>query len=229
MNHPAKTDSLSRGAIPVWDEEARPRLNSLADLMLRLHRQCHDHHGGGLTCSNLVSVLGHRSFGPVILIVGLIALAPIREAPAMLALTGAIALLTGGQMLMARRAIWLPPFVGRRAMDSNRCDLVLSRYFPYARRADRWLGTKLNALTSRPFFMAMGLCCMLLAAAMPFLIRMPWVSVLPGLAFVAFGVSLLTRDGVAAAIGFAASIAALALFFSVIKLPLLLHALAPGG
>lgn len=44
------------------------------------------------------------------------------------------------------------------------------------------------------------------AALMPFLELVPLVSTLPALAFVAFGIALLLRDGIAAVIGLAVTI-----------------------
>jgi len=186
--------------------EAFPRPHSLQELVLSLEALCARNHGTQVSVQDVVSLLGPRSFAPIILAIGLIAVTPIDSIPTLPTTFGAIIFLTVGQMLIGRKSLWLPRFIARRSLPADRLKKALRWLDPYAARADRWFGMRLTAFTHGPFLILIALCCAGLAALMPFLELVPLVSTLPAFAFVAFGIALLLRDGIAAVIGLALTI-----------------------
>jgi len=164
-------------------------------------------------------MLGVRSFAPIILAIGLLAITPIDSIPTLPTTFGIVIFLTAGQMLIGRRSLWLPRFVAERAVQADRLLKALRWLEPSADKADRWLGMRLTAFTQGPFLIAIAICCASLAALMPVLELLPLVSTVPALAFAAFGIALLMHDGLAAIIGFAFTAATLGLIVELAKLP----------
>jgi hypothetical protein len=201
-----------------------PHPHSLVFLIQGLETLCRKNHGSKVSVQDVVDMLGPRSFAPVILAVGLIAVTPIDSVPTLPTTFGAIIFLAAAQMLAGRRSLWLPRIVARRAVNAEKLLKALDRLMPLAQKADSWIGMRLTVLTRGPFLLAMAACCAVLALTMPFLEIFPLVSTLPSLAFVAFGIAFLMGDGLAALAGFALTAAALTVFFALIKAPLMFHA-----
>lgn len=196
-----------------------PKPHSLGELILSLEALCARNHGTEVSVEDVVNLLGPRSFAPIILAVGLIAITPIDSVPTLPTTFGAIVFLTACQMLLGRQSLWLPRVIARRAVPADRLKKALKWLEPYGRKADNWLGTRLTAFTDGPFLTVIALSCALLALTMPLLELAPLVSTLPALGFAAFGVSLLMRDGVAAIAGIAITIFTLAIVAELARLP----------
>lgn len=200
-------------------DQTPPNPHSLEDLIRALEGLCLRNHGTKVSVGDIVEMLGPRSFAPLILAVGLIAVTPIDSIPTLPTTFGIIIFLTVGQMLIGCRALWLPRIVSHRAVNADKLKRALTWLMPHARWADRWLGVRLTLFTRGGFLTAIALCCALLAAIMPLLELVPLVSTVPALAFTAFGVALLVHDGAAALVGFGLTAATLALVFELAKLP----------
>jgi hypothetical protein len=164
-------------------------------------------------------MLGARSFAPFILAIGLVALTPIDSIPTLPTTFGVIIFLTAGQMLLGRRALWLPRILSNRAVNADRLKKALTWMEPRARWADRWLGMRLTFLTRGVSLTAIAICCALLAMIMPLLELVPLVSTIPSAAFAAFGIALLIRDGIAALVGFALTAATLFMVVELVRIP----------
>jgi hypothetical protein len=199
--------------------DAFPTPHTLQTFVRMLEELCSRNHGTKVSVGDVIQMLGVRSFAPVILAVGLIAITPIDSIPTFPTTFGIVVFLTSGQMLIGRRSLWLPNFIARRAVQADRLLKALRWLEPYAEKADGWVGMRLTAFTQGPFLIAIAICCAFLAALMPVLELLPLVSTVPALAFAAFGVALLMHDGLAAILGFAFTAATLGLVAGLAKLP----------
>jgi hypothetical protein len=196
-----------------------PDPHSLTDMLASLTALCSRNHGTRVSIGDVVEMLGPRSFAPLILAIGLIALTPIDSIPTLPTTFGAIVLLTVGQMLVGRSSMWLPGFIARRAVNADRLKRALAWLDPKARWADRHLRSRLIVFTRGPFVYAIAASCAALALTMPMLELLPFVSTIPAAAFTAFGIALLLHDGVAALLGFAFSAATLFFVVELVRLP----------
>ena len=61
-----------------------------------------------VSIGEMMDSVGRRSFGPVVLLVGLILVTPLSGMPGMPTLMGLLTLLTLSQVLMGRKHFWLP-------------------------------------------------------------------------------------------------------------------------
>lgn len=203
----------------VEDDPASPDPHSLQEVLLLLRKVCAQNMHSKVSVDHVLKSLGARSFAPLVLAIGLIAVTPIDSIPTLPTTFGVIIFLTVGQMLLGRRSLWLPHFVSGRAMDADRLDRALIWLEPYVLRFDRLIGPRLVWMTQGGFLIMIALCCLVLAATMPFLELVPLLSTIPALAFTAFGVALLLHDGVAALLGYVFTAVTYVLVFELVRLP----------
>ena len=196
-----------------------PNPHSLQQLVDALEDLCSRNHGTEVSVGAVAQMLGPRSFAPLILAIGLIAVTPIDSIPTLPTTFGVIVFLTAGQMLIGRRSLWLPHVIAKRAVGAERLGQALKWLRPRAVWVDQWVGARLTLLTKGVSLIAIAACCAALAATMPMLELLPLVSTVPALAFVAFGIALLLHDGVAALIGFGLTGATLYFVFELVRLP----------
>jgi hypothetical protein len=173
-----------------------PTLTNLDQL---LHRLC-DGAGDGdkVSIGALVEAVGNRSFGPLILVAGLIALSPLSGIPGIPTTVAVIVGLVAGQMLFGRKHFWLPQWVLRRSVSRKRFEKALRWVRRPARAIDRLLRPRLTFLTDTIGAYAIAVLCVLIASAMPPMELVPFAATIAGAALTAFGLALIARDGVVA-------------------------------
>ena len=157
-----------------------------------------------ISIADIRDTFGGRSFGPFLLIIGLIGATPASGIPGFPTIVAVTVLLTAGQMVIGLRQIWLPQFLLRRAMSRKRLDRVIGYLRWPASLIDRVTGPRLVILTQPPFAQFLGACCCLVAVVKPPLELIPATSAIPAAIVALFGLALTTRDGAAAIVALAA-------------------------
>lgn len=154
---------------------------------------------GQVSVNDLLNGVGERSFGPVLLLAGLITLAPlIGDIPGVPTILGLIVLLTLGQLLLQRHSIWLPSWISQRSVPRDKLLKGLDWLQKPARFLDRWTGPRLVFLVDGPGLYVMAILCMVVAMAMPAMEVVPFSANGAGAALMAFGLAIVTRDGLLA-------------------------------
>lgn len=161
--------------------------------------------GGTVTVDQVQEKVGRRSFGPLLLILGLIALTPIGGIPGVPTLFGLVVLLTAGQLLIGRRSFWLPAFITKRSIGAKRLKKAAKSAGPAARWVDTLLRPRLDMLTDDRGVYGIAVACVVLALTLPVLEVVPMAGFVPAAAITAFALALVARDGVLAIIGYAAA------------------------
>lgn len=157
--------------------------------------------GRAVSVGEVVEKLGRRSFPAVILVPALIAASPASGIPGLTAAVGLIVALVAAQMLWNRDAVWLPAFLARRRMSSQRlCQAIAWMRRPVA-FADRFLRPRLTVLVTRPVVFLPLALMLLLALFMPFMEIIPTSGSIAGIAIAFFAAALLTRDGLLVLLG----------------------------
>ena len=148
-----------------------------------------------VTIRELLATVGRRSYGPLLLIIGLFSISPATIVPGMTWLSAGMTLVIALQMLVGRRTPWLP----RRALDaSDSRDLVVkgvSGFRPWARRIDAMMRPRLTFLANPPFVSFIALACAVTALVTIPLGLIPFAPLAPGIAIVMFGLGMTARDG----------------------------------
>lgn len=152
-----------------------------------------------VSAGEILEAVGERSFGPVVLVAGLIALAPlIGDIPGVPTILGLVVVLTLGQLLFRRRCIWLPSWISRRYVPQDKLLKALDWLQKPARFLDRWTGQRLVFLVEGPGLYVMAILCMAVAMAMPAMEVVPFSANGGGAALMAFGLAIVARDGLLA-------------------------------
>lgn len=178
-----------------------PELTTLEQLIDRIDDSTQD--GDRVSLDDILAIIGRRTFGPILLVAGLITLAPvIGDIPGVPTLIGLLVLLVAIQLLLNRRHFWLPRFLLERSVARDNLDQALSWLRPPARFIDRFLRPRLVAFTECPAVYGIALACILIAISMPAMEVIPFSANLAGAALTAFGFSLIARDGLFAVVAF---------------------------
>ena len=154
-----------------------------------------------VTVADIRERLGRRSFGPLLLFSGLVLLTPLAGLPLLPGILGLVIMLTAGQMLAGWQELWLPRFVLRRSLTRHNVE----RFDATARRIacyiDRFVRPRWPWLTEPPLPLIIAGFCFLMGLLLLPLEFIPFTSSIPGLPVAAFGLALMTRDGLFVIIG----------------------------
>lgn len=180
------------------------------------------------TLEEIVSLLGKRSFGIVLVLFGLPNLLPI---PGLPILCGIVIGVVAFQMLLGKESLVLPNWLGRRRVNRRDLSRVLEKAEPSLRWFERAMRPRLLFLTGATGQRVLGFVVLTLALALmspiPFFGGIP-----PGIAVTLFGLAMTERDGVFVIAGGIATVFALifttAVTYAIVKPILKLFASAFG-
>jgi hypothetical protein len=162
-----------------------------------------------VTIGALLDMFGDRSFGPVIVLLGLlVTVPPLGGIPGLPILVGSIILLFSLQIVFGARHIWMPQFVQERGIECSKLEEARGRVRPWLQRIDRMITERLTWATGRIATYGAALSVSLLAMLMIPLELVPFAVAAPGTAIVLFGLALVARDGALMLAGFAGTAAA---------------------
>lgn len=153
-----------------------------------------------VSIGEMMDSVGRRTFGPVVLLVGLILVTPLSGVPGIPTLMGLLTLLTLGQILIGRKHFWLPRWLVQRQVPRQKLVQGLEIMRPPARSIDRLIRPRLTLLVRGPGLYAMALICMVISVAMPATELVPFSASIAGLALMTFGLAMISKDGLLALI-----------------------------
>ena len=158
---------------------------------------------GKVRLEEILERMGTRSYGPVILLAGLITLAPlIGDIPGVPTVMGILVFMTSVQMMLGQERILLPKWVKNHSIGRSKIDRAVEWLRKPARFVDRYTKARYSFLVRGPGFLIMALLCMSVAAIMPILEFIPFSANGAGATLTAFGLALTTRDGLFGLIAF---------------------------
>lgn len=152
--------------------------------------------GEKVTLGQLMAIVERRSFGAVILLLGLIAVSPLTVVPGATWLVATVTLLFSVQMLFGARHPVLPKKLLALSMQRSALVAFAAAARKTAHTADSLTAPRLVFLTKPPFVIVTALICVLAALVTYPLGLIPFAPLLPGLSIVLMGVGLTARDGV---------------------------------
>lgn len=177
-------------------------LNNLEQLIDRIEEKAVD--GDSVSMDAILRSVGSRSFGPLLLVAGLVTLAPvIGDIPGVPTLMGLLVLLTAGQLLFGREHFWLPRWLLRRSVSRDKLCKALGWMRPPARFVDRLLRPRLTVFTGGAGTYVIAAVCIVVALTMPATEFVLFTANVVGSVLTLFGLSLIARDGLLALLGLA--------------------------
>lgn len=163
-----------------------------------------------VSMGDMLDHVGRRSFGPLLLLAGLVIVAPIiGDIPTVPTMMAVVIFLVAGQLLMRRTRFWLPGWLTRRSVKRKRVRKAVEGLRRPTRWVDRLVRRRLPAVTGATGSMIIAATCVLLALAIPPMELVPFTATIAGVAVSGFGLALIAEDGVAALVSFALTVGGL--------------------
>ncbi len=157
-----------------------------------------------VTVRDVVSSIGRRSFGPLLLFPGIITLLPVvGDIPGVPTVMAAVVFIVAGQLILGRRYFWLPNLLLDRFVEKQKLHKAINWMRRPARFLDRFLRPRLTVFTKDIGTYSIAIACIFIALAMPPMEVVPFTANGAGLALTLFGLSLMARDGLLALLAFA--------------------------
>ena len=179
-----------------------PEPATIQDLLERM-RGATEGEGECVSLEDVLDALGSRTYGPFLVVLGLLIVSPIGDIPGASALLAAVVALVASQLLLHRKRPWLPGWMLRRSVRSRLLERSLRWLERPAGFIDRHMQPRLRALTGRVGRYVIAACCVCAALLLIPLEFVPGASTIVGTALTAFGLALMTHDGLAALVAFA--------------------------
>lgn len=151
---------------------------------------------GQVSVAQVMKTLGSRSFGPLLLVPGLIGISPIGAIPFLPAVMALIVFLVAVQILLGMDHVWLPGVLLRRSMAGKRLRQTCSAIRPTARFVDTLLRPRMTVFTRGPFLFVIAALVLAVAVVTPVIEVVPLAGIVPNAAIVAFGLALTADDGI---------------------------------
>ncbi|MDT8387451.1 MAG: exopolysaccharide biosynthesis protein [Thiogranum sp.] len=156
-----------------------------------------------VSLGRIMETVGNRSFGPLLLLAGIILFSPLSGIPGMPTLMAGFVLLVSGQLLFGRRHFWLPGKLLKRSITQRRLLKAVKWLRPVARFVDRWIRSRMHLLVGRAGMYVIAAICCIMALGVPAMEVVPFSATTAGAALTAFGLALIARDGLLALIALA--------------------------
>lgn len=166
---------------------------SLEQLLDRIAELARDN--GRVSIGMVVESVGSRSFGPMLILIGVTLFSPLSGIPGMSFFMAAFVLLVAVQMLIGRHHFWLPRFILDGSIERDKLQKALDWLNRPARAIDGVLKPRLTFLVRSEGSYAIAALCVVVGLCMPFMELVPFSSSAAGLALLALGLALVVRDG----------------------------------
>ncbi|MDX1591669.1 MAG: exopolysaccharide biosynthesis protein [Balneolaceae bacterium] len=173
-------------------------LESLIDSIRELARE-KDH----LYLDDLLEASGRKSFGVLLLLAGLITLAPlVGDIPGVPTLMGTFVIIISVQLLLRRETVWLPAFLSNRKLKREKVLRAVDKMEPVMKFIDRILKPRLTLMTIGFMQYVIAMICVATAAVMPVMEFIPFSANIAGIILTIFGLALLANDGLLVILAF---------------------------
>ncbi|WP_374576065.1 exopolysaccharide biosynthesis protein [Phenylobacterium sp.] len=155
-----------------------------------------------VSVADVLDAFGHRAFGALMFVFAAPLALPMP--PGASAILGAPLMFITAQWMLGRRTLWLPKFLLERTMSMSDFRAVTTKMTPYLERLERRMRPRLTFMYNRVGDRLLGAVCFLLSIIV--FLPIPFGNMLPSFAIAAFAIGAAERDGVAAIVGWIATI-----------------------
>lgn len=156
-----------------------------------------------VTLAWLIGRLRERSFGMIMLVIGLVALAPGASM-----LVGLLLVVPAVQMMLAREGPVFPRFVAERRLPTPQIARIVKRIIPLLRRIEKVIHPRWRT-PFEPTKRVVGFVILLLGGTL--LAPLPFFQIIPALVIVLLSFAFLEEDGILLGIALAAALTSLAI------------------
>lgn len=155
----------------------------------------------------ILNVLEHRSYGPLLLLPALVAVSPVGAVPGMSLVTSSIILLVSLQILMGKTHPWLPDRLLKFRVSREKLTSSMGKVTSKIRWVEKLIHQRWTKFTQPPVLQVLAVVCIVLAAMFLPLAVVPFGVAVPGGVIALFALGLTARDGVLILLAFIATFA----------------------
>lgn len=149
-----------------------------------------------ITLESILEKVGRRSFGPILLLLGLIMSAPvIGDIPGMPTILSIILFLVSIQLLFQRSYFWLPPWLLTRSIKKRKLKNGLSYLYTPAKYIDKIIKPRLDVFINDVSTNVIAAICVIIAIGSPTLELIPFSANFIGLVLIGFSLGIIAKDG----------------------------------
>lgn len=170
------------------DKKKLTNLEQLLDLIEEASKERDD-----ISFGIILDSIGSRSFGPLLLFAGVMTV--IGDIPGMAMVTSFIVLLTSGQLVLGKKHFWFPYLIRKQSISHQTLCKILKALRPAARFIDRWIKPRLQIFMGRAGIYLIAITSTAIALVTPLLQVIPFTTNITGLAITAFGLGMISHDG----------------------------------
>lgn len=172
----------------------------------------------GVTVGEILEAFEHRSLGVLLTLLGLIAILPvIGDIPGASISIGTLTLVAITQSLLGHGKLWAPEFIRRREFDRSTLDNAVTKMRPWIRRIESLLKPRLEVMVEGRIQRGLVLVAVaVLAVTLYPLAFVPFGANAPALGMLAFGLGLITSDGLIILVGYMITAATTTLLITLI-------------
>ncbi len=170
-----------------------------------------------VSIGQMLDQFDRRSFGPLLLIVAILAVGPTGAIPGMSVITGTLVILVSIQILLGFDHAWVPGRIERITIPQQKLKSLVERAKPVTRTIDRFIGRRWALLVDGPAHFIIAIACIALAGLMFPLALLPFAVAVPGTAIGLFALAMTARDGVLALLGYAVTAGAVWLALTLVS------------
>lgn len=152
--------------------------------------------------------IGQRSYGPFLFVPSIIEISPVGGVPGASTFFALIVAVFALQMLFGRNHFWMPQFLAKRSIKSQKIESGLNKIRKVIRGLDKVIRPRLGWATQKTFVRLIAAICLILTTSVPPLEFIPFASLAPFSAICLFGLGLTAKDGVVVLLGMAVSLIA---------------------
>lgn len=185
---------LKRRVVAKQKPHARP----VQDILVRMRGAIT---GPVVTIETILRAMDPAAQAVLLLLPALILVTPLSGIPGLSSLGGLVILLVALQILLGRRAIWLPGFILRRRLSVDRLRWALDKLARPAAFIDRKARTRAAWAVQFPLRHLALMLCMLCGMLMPALELIPFSATTLAMVVTILASALLVRDGVLLMLG----------------------------
>lgn len=187
-----------------------PKPSSLTEVLDAIDAAAHE--STRVSFGDLLEAVGRRSFGPLLILAGLVILAPvIGDIPGVPTATAVFVILIAVQIVAGRDSFWLPDFLLDRSVRSRKLAKPIRKLRKPAGFLDKLFKPRLKMLLAEPVVRGLALTCLLISVVMPVLDFIPFSANAGGAVLLCFGVAIVVRDGLMVIVGGIVTLITLAL------------------
>lgn len=176
------------------------KLYNLEQLLDRIEKAAKDKDHVSLEV--IVKEIGSRSFGPLLLLVGILLASPLSGIPGMPTTMGLFIVLVSVQLIFRRRSFWLPHWLLNRSAEQKKLYKAIEWLRPPASFIDRLIQPRLTFLIRGISIYFIAFICLIIAIGLPLMELVPFSASAAGTILAAFGLALIAHDGFLALLAF---------------------------